>query len=188
MDDFTDLDAKKQTPIRGRHCSIGKDQFHGLRRTSGYQQLHPIHTNIPRTARSVRWHPPPTGLLKVNFHGALFAEENTAGLGIIIRNDAELVMAALTQQIPLPTSVEMLEAQTTCRALWFAKGLGFRSLIVEGDSKVIINSINGGNITNLSLGISYKTFLFFVLFLVMYPFAMLRSKIIVWLIDLLDEL
>ena len=40
-----------------------------------YQQLRPIHTKIPGTARSVRWRPLPTGLLKVNFDGTLFAEE-----------------------------------------------------------------------------------------------------------------
>ena len=74
-----------------------------------YQQLCPIHTKIPRTARLVRWRSPPTGLLKVNFDGAYFAEENKAGLGIIIRNDVGLVMATLTQQIPLPALVEMVE-------------------------------------------------------------------------------
>ena len=56
-----------------------------------YQQLHPIHTKIPCIARSVKW------LLKINFDGALFAEENKAGLGIIICDDDRLVMAALTQ-------------------------------------------------------------------------------------------
>ena len=74
-----------------------------------YQQLCPIHTKIPRTARSVRWRSPPTGLLKVNFDGAYFAKENKAGLGIIIRNDVGLVMATLIQQIPLLASVEMVE-------------------------------------------------------------------------------
>ena len=79
-----------------------------------YQQLRPIHIKIPRTTRSVRWRPPPTGLLKVNFEGAYFAEDNKAGLGIIIRNDVGL---AMTQQIPLPASVEMVEVLAARRAL-----------------------------------------------------------------------
>lgn len=62
-----------------------------------YNQLRPTHEELPRTARSVRWCPPLAGLLKVNFDGALFAEENIVGLGIIIRNESGLVMAALTQ-------------------------------------------------------------------------------------------
>ena len=82
-----------------------------------YNQLRPTHEKLPRIARSVRWRPPPTGLLKVNFDGALFAKENIAGLGIIVRNESGLVMAALTQQILLPASVEMVEMLATRRAL-----------------------------------------------------------------------
>lgn len=46
--------------------------------------------------------------MKVNFDGALFPKENVASLGIIICDDHGLVMAALSQQIPLPASVEMV--------------------------------------------------------------------------------
>ena len=74
------------------------------------------------------------------------------GLGIIIHNDDRLVMTALTQQIPLLTLVEMVEMLAVGRALWFAKELGFWSLIVEGDSEVIINLINGGNMTQSEFG------------------------------------
>ena len=76
----------------------------------------------------------------------------TAGLGIIIRIGDGLVLAALTQQIPKPTSVEMVEVLAVRRALLFAKELGFQSLIVEGDSEVIINLINGGNMTQFEFG------------------------------------
>ena len=60
-----------------------------------FHQLHPTYTKLPRIARVVKWHPPPSSLLKVNFDGALFVGENRAGLGVIIRNDSGLVMAAL---------------------------------------------------------------------------------------------
>lgn len=40
----------------------------------------------------------------------------------------------------------------TRRALWFAKELGFHSLIVEGDSEIIINSINGNNMAQSEFG------------------------------------
>ena len=117
-----------------------------------YNQLRPTHEKLPRIARSIRWHPPPVGLLKVNFDGTLFAEENIAGLGIIIRNESRLVMVALTQQILLPASIEMVEVLTARQALWFAKELGFHNLIFEGDSKIIINSINGNNMAQSEFG------------------------------------
>lgn len=109
-----------------------------------FQQLRPIHAAIRRTARSVRWRPPPSGMVKVNFDGALFPTKNIAGLGIIVRNNLGQVMAALSQQIPLPTSVEMVEVQAARRALLFSRELGFERLIIEGDLELIINAITGG--------------------------------------------
>ena len=45
-----------------------------------FQKQRRTHAKIPRTARLVRWHPPPSGSVKVNFDGALFPKENVAGL------------------------------------------------------------------------------------------------------------
>ena len=73
-----------------------------------FQQIQPIHAKIPMTAISVRWRPPLVGWVKVNFDNPLFSQDDTAGLNIIICNDHGLIMAALSQQIPLPTSVEMV--------------------------------------------------------------------------------
>lgn len=56
----------------------------------------------------------------MNFDGAVFVANNIAGLGILIHNDNGLVMAALSQQIPLPTLVKMVEVMAARRALWFA--------------------------------------------------------------------
>ena len=110
------------------------------------------HEKIPRIARSVRWRPPPSGLLKINFDEALSTKENIAGLGIIVRNENGLAMVALTQQIPLPASVEMVKVLAVHRALWFAKELGFHSVIVKGDSEIIINSINGNIMAQSEFG------------------------------------
>ncbi|XP_075670454.1 uncharacterized protein LOC142640268 [Castanea sativa] len=57
----------------------------------------------PPALTSTKWMPPPSGCFKANFDGAVFQERAVAGLGTIIRNDCGLVMAALTQVIPLPT-------------------------------------------------------------------------------------
>ncbi|XP_030939879.1 uncharacterized protein LOC115964767 [Quercus lobata] len=117
-----------------------------------FQQLRPTHATISRTARAVRWRLPPETCVKVNFDGAVFSRDGLAGIGIIIRNEQGLVMAALSQQIPLPTSVEMVEVLAACRALVFAKELGFDRVIVEGDSTNTITSINGGHMDHLALG------------------------------------
>ena len=83
----------------------------------------------------------PPDWVKINFDGAIFQEKDEAGLGAIIRNDHGLVMAALTQVIPLPTSVEMVEVLAARRALSFAHELGFDHIILEGNSDIAIWAI-----------------------------------------------
>ena len=98
---------------------------------------------IPRTARAVKWRPPIAPCVKANFDGAIFSQDGLAGIGVIIRNEQGLVMAALSQQIPSPTSVEMVEVLAAHQALVFAKELGFDRMILEGDSETVIKAILG---------------------------------------------
>ncbi|KAL0009466.1 hypothetical protein SO802_010968 [Lithocarpus litseifolius] len=117
-----------------------------------FQQAFPATSNPP-TARSItKWLPPPTDWLKANFDGAIFQDRNEAGIGIIIRNDHGLVMAALTQVIPLPTSVEIVEVLAARRALIFAYELGFNRIILEGDSEIAIRAMNSENFSAASFG------------------------------------
>lgn len=104
--------------------------------------------DIPRTAHAVKWKPPNAPCVKVNFDGALFSQEGLAGIGVIIRNDQGLAMAALSQQIPSPASVEMVEVIAARRALMFAKELGFDKIEVEGDSEIVVNAIAGDYMDN----------------------------------------
>ena len=52
-------------------------------------------------------------------------------------------MAALSQQIPSPALVEMVEVLAARRDLVFAKELGFDKVVVEGDSEIVITAILG---------------------------------------------
>ena len=61
--------------------------------------------------------------MKVNFNRATFQKENLAGMGCVVRNDEGLVMAAFTQIILLPTSVDMVEVLATLSAIGFAQEL-----------------------------------------------------------------
>ena len=89
-----------------------------------------------------KWLPPPSNWVKANFDGAIFQGSAEAGLGSIIRNDRGLVMAALMQVIPLPTSVEIVEVLAARRALIIALELGFDQVILEGDSEIAIRAMN----------------------------------------------
>ncbi|KAK7835509.1 hypothetical protein CFP56_023440 [Quercus suber] len=117
-----------------------------------FQNLRPTHSDIPRTARAVKWKPPNAPCVKVNFDGALFSQAELAGIGVIIRNDQGLAMVALSQQIPSPASVEMVEVIAARQALMFAKELGFDKVEVEGDSETVVNAILGDYMDNSYMG------------------------------------
>ena len=80
-------------------------------------------------------------------------------------------MAALTQIIPLPTSVEIVEVLAARRAVIFALELGFDQVILEGDSEIAIQAMNsddysaapfGHIITDIkSLSSSFRSLVFY---------------------------
>ena len=96
----------------------------------------PVRFAIPRM--EVRWKPPGAGLFKINFDGAVFMDRSLAGLGIIIRDESGLIIAALSQKIPLPSSVELVEALAARCALIFAQEISIFKAEVEGDSLKVI--------------------------------------------------
>ena len=55
-------------------------------------------------------------MYKTNFDGAVFAKSREAGIGVVIRNSNGEVVVALSEKIPNPNSVEVLEALAARRA------------------------------------------------------------------------
>ncbi|KAK7822083.1 hypothetical protein CFP56_037026 [Quercus suber] len=54
----------------------------------------------------VKWTPPAAGSYKINFDGSIFESSGRAGLGVVVRDADGMVIAALSQNIPLPSSVD----------------------------------------------------------------------------------
>ena len=63
---------------------------------------------------------------KTNFDRAIFLESDQAGIGVVVRNQAGQVMAALSERIQKPNSAEILEALATRRVVQFILELGFK--------------------------------------------------------------
>lgn len=98
-------------------------------------------TPLAKSNAAASWQPPARSWYKVNFDGALFEKDQCAGISVVIRNDQGLVMASLSQRIPLPFTVIEVEALAARRAVEFAADIGLDRVIVEGDSQVLIDSI-----------------------------------------------
>lgn len=90
-----------------------------------------------REQQATSWTTPYQQWVKVNFDGATFAADSKARLGVVIRNDAGLVMASLSQLIPLPSTVIEVEVMAARRVVELALECGFESIILEGDSEVL---------------------------------------------------
>ena len=60
---------------------------------------------------------PPSESFKINFDGAVFKDQDRAGIGVIIRDSRGLVMGSMSQVIPFPQTIVELETLVALKAL-----------------------------------------------------------------------
>ena len=104
-----------------------------IRSNEPYQSNRPPHCAI--------WKPPPWPILKVNFDGAIFQEQNSVGVGVVIQDDKCQVVASMNKKIILPYSVIAAEVIAAMRALRLALAIGLSPIVLEGDSKNTIDAL-----------------------------------------------
>ncbi|XP_075663284.1 uncharacterized protein LOC142632844 [Castanea sativa] len=110
------------------------------------EALAPPVLHIPKRNQHQKiWSPPEAHGFKANYDAATFVEESKAGLGVVIRNSNGLVLASLTQQIPLSATVIELEALAARRAMELALEIGLDSIILEGDNESLFKALKNGD-------------------------------------------
>ena len=82
----------------------------------------------------------------------MFQDTGEAGLGVVIRNHDGEVMAALSEKIPQPSSVTLLEILAARRAAIFVHEVGLWNSIMEGDSETVIKALQGGDMFQSAFG------------------------------------
>ena len=107
----------------------------------------------PRLANitETKWCPPQPGSYKVNVDGAVFTKRKQAGIGVVIRDSAGEVVAALSQKLARPLGALEIEAKAMEVAVQFALDVGVRDVTFEGDSLSICNALRGGSEVPLSV-------------------------------------
>ena len=101
---------------------------------------------------------PPDKIFKTNFDGALSESEGSAGIGVIIKDSRDEVLASTSEKIALLSSMTALEMLVARRALLVAKEIGIHNSIFEGNSKVVIRLLRFAiSITYNSFSISYNS-------------------------------
>lgn len=99
-----------------------------------------------------RWSPAPLNSWKFNFDGATFKDIGKAGLGVVIWDIQGQAIVSLSEQVPLPFSLGVVEALVVARAISFALEIGCSSFILESDSEFVIKTLSGEEISLSSFG------------------------------------
>ena len=97
--------------------------------------------------------------MKANFDGAVFVSSGEAGVGVVVQNENGEVMAALSEKIALPSSIEVLETVAARRATVFAVELGFQRVIFEGDAAGVIKALSTRDLALALAGRLVKDFM-----------------------------
>ena len=106
----------------------------------------------PSLAVSTQWHPPEFPYYEANFDAAVFKASSSAGIGVIIRDNKGDAIGALSVPTPLSTSVAAMEALACRRAVLFAKEIGLRQVLFEGDSAMVIQALIQGDSASAEYG------------------------------------
>ena len=78
---------------------------------------------------------------KVNVDGATFVQSQTVGVGVLIRDFAGHVEAALSKRHSVPLGPLETEAKATEEGIMFARDLGVRDVVVGSDSQIVISTL-----------------------------------------------
>ena len=106
----------------------------------------------PSLTVATQWLPPEYPYYKANFDAAVFKASSSVGIGMIIRDNRGEAIGALSIPTPLSTSIAAMEALACRRAVIFAKQIGLRQVLFEGDSAVVIQALIQGNSTSSEYG------------------------------------
>ena len=99
--------------------------------------------------------------LSINSDATIFANENSTGVGVIIRDHDGCVEAVISKSLPLPLGPLEVEAKALKESLMFAWDVGVRDDLFECDSKVVYGAVIGCSdppsmIGNIIEGIRHK--------------------------------
>ncbi|KAK9029055.1 hypothetical protein V6N11_026180 [Hibiscus sabdariffa] len=92
----------------------------------------------------VIWEAPPINVFKFNFNAAYDSQGKRAMSGVIGRDNAGNIVASCVVPFNNVVDVLVVESFACFQAVRYAKDLGFRRVIFEGDSLNVVKKINEG--------------------------------------------
>ena len=104
-----------------------------------------------------KWEALPPRAFKINIDGATFEAENAMGLGTVIRDYRGQFVATKTRKVIGVVDVMRAEAMAIREGVSLAKELGIRSVILEGEAKIVLDSFecSSANLSRNELILAY---------------------------------
>lgn len=109
--------------------------------------------------------------MKTNFDRVMFGESDQASLGMVIHNSEGQVMDALSERIHKPHSTQFVELLAARRAVTFYIETSFQNSIFEGNSELLIKSLQGKGLVNSQDGHIIQDILSYVNLLQSFSFS-----------------
>ncbi|KAL6206879.1 hypothetical protein ACLB2K_024125 [Fragaria x ananassa] len=113
--------------------------------TASYHCNFPRYSNVTPSlipSPNIKWNPPPSGSITINFDGSVLQQNSVVAAGFILRDDSDCHVLAFAHKIG-KTTVPIAKATALRDNLLTALDLGFHNLLFEGDSYIVINCVNG---------------------------------------------
>ena len=79
--------------------------------------------------------------MKTNFDEAVFSDSNQSSVGVVIQENNGAVLASCLEKLHQAYKPDEVEALATLKAVSLARDLGFRNVILEGDSLGLIKAL-----------------------------------------------
>ena len=118
-----------------------------------FSSVQPSPTPRVVASRQTNWMAPPPTVYKINYDGAVSLSLNCSGIGVVIRNNARLVVASFAQRFCQAYKPVEIEAMATTRAIEFAREIGVDRIMVEGDSSTVTKALSTKNPALASYGL-----------------------------------
>ncbi|GLJ06474.1 hypothetical protein SUGI_0039990 [Cryptomeria japonica] len=100
--------------------------------------------------RKVKWKPPPIGWKKINFDGASKGNPGLSGYGTVVRDEEGNLVEVVCGQVGF-VSNNIAKITALEEGLKWATGNGITKVVIEWDSKFILNEIINQRFTNWRL-------------------------------------
>ena len=101
--------------------------------------------------KNLTWTPSQAPYYKINVDGVVFAQLNVSGVGVVIRDSAGRVEAALSKNYSVPLGALETQALALAEGVRFAWEVGICDAVFESDSKIVSEAVLGNKTPQITI-------------------------------------